>query len=101
MKNLPFSLAQKYCDEVANPMEMIVFRKLLTRTKRLPIEQSDNMDDISELFQGDVKKLLLVLAADTDSHLYVIYLYRLTVIGLTRCQQGSRSISKRKKTRTK
>lgn len=53
-KKYIFSLAQKYCDEVANPMEMIVFRKIKSGDKKRAI-QDDDLDDISELFQGDVK----------------------------------------------
>lgn len=51
-----FSLAQKYCDEVANPMEMIIFRKIRSgeKTKRFN-DEIDDLDDITELFQADVK----------------------------------------------
>lgn len=57
-----FSLAQKYCDEVANPMEMIIFRKIKSgeKIKRFP-DEFDDLDDITELFQADVKKCILFL----------------------------------------
>lgn len=53
-----FSLAQKYCDEVANPMEMIIFRKIKSgeKVKRIFNDENDDLDDITELFQTDVKK---------------------------------------------
>lgn len=53
-----FSLAQKYCDEVANPMEMIIFRKIKAgeKAKRAFNDEIDDLDDITELFQADVKK---------------------------------------------
>lgn len=56
-----FSLAQKYCDEVANPMDMILFRKMKSgdKARRAILDGVDDMDDITELFQGDVKTLLL------------------------------------------
>jgi len=49
-------LAQKYCDEVANPMEMIIFRKIRSgeKTKRFN-DEIDDLGDITELFQADVK----------------------------------------------
>lgn len=52
-----FSLAQKYCDEVANPMDMILFRKMKSgdKARRAILDGVDDMDDITELFQGDVK----------------------------------------------
>lgn len=57
-----FSLAQKYCDEVANPMEMILFRKVKSgeRIKRVINDGIDDLDDITELFQKDVTKILLI-----------------------------------------
>jgi len=50
-------LAQKYCDEVANPMDMILFRKMKSgdKGKRGTVHEIDDTDDIAELFQGDVK----------------------------------------------
>lgn len=53
-----FSLARKYCDEVANPMEMIIFRKykVTERTRNAIRDEFEDVDDIAELFQGDVKK---------------------------------------------
>jgi len=61
-----FSLAQKYCDEVANPMEMIMFRKISGKTRRALNERSDDLDDIAELFQGDVRKLSSVFIMDIE-----------------------------------
>lgn len=57
-----FSLAQKYCDEVANPMEMILFRKIKSgdRARRAIRDIMDDVDDISELFQGDVNHIVLL-----------------------------------------
>lgn len=51
-------MAQKYCDEVANPMEMIIFRKIKSgeKAKRTFNDENDDLDDITELFQTDVKK---------------------------------------------
>lgn len=50
------SLAQRYCDEVANPMDMILFRKIKAGDKKRVIpDLIDDMDDITELFQGDNK----------------------------------------------
>lgn len=56
-----FSLAQKYCDEVANPMEMIIFRKIKSgeKTKRFN-DEIDDLDDITELFQADVCILFFI-----------------------------------------
>lgn len=50
-------MAQKYCDEVANPMEMILFRKIKSgdKARRVIRDLIDDVDDITELFQGDVK----------------------------------------------
>ncbi|KAL6445377.1 hypothetical protein ACFW04_002289 [Cataglyphis niger] len=50
------SLAQKYCDEVANPMEMIIFRKIKSgeKAKRTFNDENDDLDDITELFQTDI-----------------------------------------------
>lgn len=52
------SLAQKYCDEVANPMEMIIFRKIKKgeKIKSAISDGNEDLDDISELFQGDLEK---------------------------------------------
>ncbi|XP_012221953.1 double-strand break repair protein MRE11 [Linepithema humile] len=52
------SLAQKYCDEVANPMEMIIFRKMKKEEKvKFAINgELDDLDDISELFHGDLEQ---------------------------------------------
>ncbi|KYM84030.1 Double-strand break repair protein MRE11 [Atta colombica] len=49
------SLAQRYCDEVANPMDMILFRKRKTgdKGKRIIEDEIDDPDDITELFEGD------------------------------------------------
>lgn len=62
-KMYTFSLAQKYCDEVANPMEMIIFRKIKSteKSKRAFNDDIDDMDDITELFQADVKNILVFL----------------------------------------
>ena len=51
-------MAQRYCDEVANPMDMILFRKRKTgdKGKRTIEDEIDDPDDIAELFEGDVKK---------------------------------------------
>ena len=59
-----FSLAQKYCDEVANPMEMIIFRKLKggERFKKRINDEFDDLDDITELFQADVRKCFQFLS---------------------------------------
>lgn len=56
-KMCAFSLAQKYCDEVANPMDMILFRKMKSgdKARRVIHDRIDDLDDITELFQGDVK----------------------------------------------
>lgn len=58
-----FSLAQKYCDEVANPMDMILFRKMKSgdKTRRAILDGVDDMDDITELFQGDVKTCTFIM----------------------------------------
>lgn len=55
-------MAQKYCDEVANPMEMILFRKIKSgdKARRAIRDISDDMDDITELFQGNVKHIILL-----------------------------------------
>ncbi|KYN11165.1 Double-strand break repair protein MRE11A [Trachymyrmex cornetzi] len=49
------SLAQRYCDEVANPMDMILFRKRKTgdKGKRSIEDEIDDPDEIAELFEGD------------------------------------------------
>lgn len=39
-------------------MEMIIFRKISARTRRALNEENDDVDEITELFQGDVKKKL-------------------------------------------
>lgn len=56
-----FSLARKYCDEVANPMEMILFRKIKSgeRVRHAIHYMVDDLDDITELFQGDVKHFFM------------------------------------------
>lgn len=59
-------MAQKYCDEVANPMEMITFRKISERTRRALNDRIDDMDDIVELFQGEVKILPLVFIMNIE-----------------------------------
>lgn len=58
-------MTQKYCDEVANPMEMILFRKMKTeRAKRVLNNEIDDEDDITELFQADVKNILLIFISN-------------------------------------
>lgn len=61
--NIIFSLAQKYCDEVANPLEMILFRKIKSgeKIKHGNIDGIEDLDDIAELFQGDVKRNYTIL----------------------------------------
>ncbi|XP_076389357.1 double strand break repair nuclease mre11 isoform X2 [Megachile rotundata] len=47
-------LAQKYCDEVANPMDMILFRKESTSTKRSKSSTTsfnDDPDEMAQIFQ--------------------------------------------------
>lgn len=39
-------------------MEMILFRKIKKGEKKSILDGIDNLDDISELFQGDVNKIL-------------------------------------------
>lgn len=58
LKKYVFSLAQRYCDEVANPMDMILFRKRKSgdKGKHTIEDEIDDPDDIAELFEGDVKK---------------------------------------------
>lgn len=48
-------LSQKYCDKVANPMTMILFRKIATSSSKSSKNSSINasLDDISEKFQFD------------------------------------------------
>lgn len=56
-KTFIFRLARKYCDEVANPMDMIIFRKMrsVERTRRAIRDGLDDAEEITELFQRDVK----------------------------------------------
>lgn len=47
-------LAQKYCDEVANPMDMILFRKESTSSKRSKSSMhsiNDDPDEMAQIFQ--------------------------------------------------
>ena len=45
-------LAQKYCDEVANPMDMIVFRKVKGSYKRSELDLSTINDDLEDIAQA-------------------------------------------------
>lgn len=67
-------MAQKYCDEVANPMEMILFRKIKKgeKIKTTVNDGFDELDDISELFQGDVNKIFLVFVRHWIDFLFYI-----------------------------
>ncbi|XP_054002980.1 double-strand break repair protein MRE11 isoform X1 [Hylaeus anthracinus] len=45
-------LAQKYCDEVANPMDMVLFRKELKGGKKLKLNLEDYNDEIDDMEQA-------------------------------------------------
>ncbi|XP_076672396.1 double strand break repair nuclease mre11 [Andrena cerasifolii] len=45
-------LAQKYCDEVANPMDMIIFRKVKASYKRSDLDLSSINDDLEDIAQA-------------------------------------------------
>lgn len=75
-ENVIFSLAQRYCDEVANPLEMILFRKVKSGEKlKHGNDVNEDLDDIAELFQGDVKKILSFLERQ-----YIDFVFYLNVI---------------------
>ncbi|EFN86093.1 Double-strand break repair protein MRE11 [Harpegnathos saltator] len=52
------SLARKYCDEVANPMEMIIFRKIknVEKIRRAIRDGLEDVEEITELFQGNLEQ---------------------------------------------
>jgi len=43
-----------------------MFRKISGKTRRALNERSDDLDDIAELFQGDVRKLSSVFIMDIE-----------------------------------
>ncbi|XP_043247930.1 double-strand break repair protein MRE11 [Colletes gigas] len=49
------TLVQKYCDEIANPMDMIVFRKESSRSKNSKgnIDVNDDLDDMAQALAYD------------------------------------------------
>lgn len=60
-----FRLGLKYCEEVANPMEMIVFRKdknIYKKSRSNFSNIDDNIDDMVEVFGSiDVNNNLIVV----------------------------------------
>ncbi|XP_076765796.1 double strand break repair nuclease mre11 [Xylocopa sonorina] len=50
----PIKLAQKYCDEVANPMEMVIFRKPLSSGgKASTLYADDGYDEMAQILSYD------------------------------------------------
>jgi len=47
-------------------MEMIIFRKISGRIRRALNERNDDLDDIAELFQGDVRNLSSVFIVNIE-----------------------------------
>jgi len=90
-------LAQRYCDEVANPMDMILFRKRKTgdKGKRIIEDEIDDPDDITELFEGDVRKqhsFLIKLILFHFSIAWSFSFYRKEKIGLVQCKEELKNI---------
>ena len=57
-----FRLAQRYCDEVANPMDMIVFRKqkiASKHSKSRSIEFGDEFEEMAQILCYEANKNLL------------------------------------------
>ena len=64
-----FRLAQRYCDEVANPMDMVVFRKQKVASKHSKLSSKEFGDEFEEMAQ------ILCYEANKNLLLLLLFIY--------------------------
>lgn len=65
-----FRLAQKYCEQVANPMEMVLFRKESGTSKKSKSNLStinDELEDMALIFEYNVNNFIILLFSKSNA----------------------------------